>query len=331
MNRRPADGRSGAGRGRVDTAVDGDGRRAPTPAQRQAGERRHALRRIARPADRRRRRGRRARRAGAQRRAPGRRGGGAGRRRPTRERASWSTGTGGSRPTRSWSAAPPQEMVAAAGRHRELAEQRVPGRAEAAPRPRRPTSTTRSIEIVTDDMPFLVDSVTAALTARDLDVHLLVHPLVVVRREPLGELAEVARRRRARRRRSPATSSRAGCASRSTAVRDPRRPRAAPQATCSGCSPTCARRSRTGRRCAPGRWRSPTSWPSAELPVPDKDITDSVELLRWLADDHFTFLGYREYRARARATARSCCEAVPGTGLGILRGDQTDAARAVAR
>src|SRR5690606_6142182 len=34
---------------------------------------------------------------------------------------------------------------------------------------------------------------------------------------------------------------------------------------------------------------------SADLPVPDKDITDSVELLRWLADDHFTFLGYREY------------------------------------
>ena len=31
-------------------------------------------------------------------------------------------------------------------------------------------------------------------------------------------------------------------------------------------------------------------------PVPEKDITDSVELLRWLADDHFTFLGYREYR-----------------------------------
>ena len=31
-------------------------------------------------------------------------------------------------------------------------------------------------------------------------------------------------------------------------------------------------------------------------PVPEKDITDSVELLRWLAHDHFTFLGYREYR-----------------------------------
>src|SRR6185312_15412692 len=48
-----------------------------------------------------------------------------------------------------------------------------------------------ALEIVTDDMPFLVDSVTAALTARNLDINLLVHPLVVVRREPLGALNEI--------------------------------------------------------------------------------------------------------------------------------------------
>ena len=36
-------------------------------------------------------------------------------------------------------------------------------------------------------------------------------------------------------------------------------------------------------------------------PVPEKDITDSVELLRWLADDHFTFLGYRRVPAGRRA------------------------------
>src|SRR5256885_8379229 len=60
---------------------------------------------------------------------------------------------------------------------------------------------------------------------------------------------------------------------------------------------------------------------SATLPVPDRDITDSVELLRWLVDDHFTFLGYREYRLVEGQTL----EAVMGTGLGILRGDQTRA------
>ncbi|MEO1249328.1 MAG: hypothetical protein AAFW76_05755, partial [Pseudomonadota bacterium] len=34
------------------------------------------------------------------------------------------------------------------------------------------------IEIINDDMPFLVDSVTAALNNLDLMVHLIVHPVV---------------------------------------------------------------------------------------------------------------------------------------------------------
>ena len=59
----------------------------------------------------------------------------------------------------------------------------------------------------------------------------------------------------------------------------------------------------------------------AQLPVPDKDITDSVELLRWLVDDHFTFLGYREYRLVESERTEKLLEAVLGTGLGILRAD----------
>src|SRR5205814_9008380 len=59
----------------------------------------------------------------------------------------------------------------------------------------------------------------------------------------------------------------------------------------------------------------------ARLPVPEGDNTDSVELLRWLVDDHLTFLGYREYRL----VDGQMLEAVLGTGLGILRGDQTRA------
>src|SRR5690606_19196841 len=53
-------------------------------------------------------------------------------------------------------------------------------------------------------------------------------------------------------------------------------------------------------------------------PVPEKDITDSVALLRWLADDNFTFLGYREYDLVDGDVLR----ARMGSGLGILRSDQ---------
>src|SRR5690606_9905541 len=103
----------------------------------------------------------------------------------------------------------PGELLAAARRHRELASQRVPGELKLRIGSRGEAWTDRQaradqevwadrgalqhtlIEIVTDDMPFLVDSVTAALETRNLDIHLLVHPIVVVRREPLGRLIEV--------------------------------------------------------------------------------------------------------------------------------------------
>ncbi len=60
--------------------------------------------------------------------------------------------------------------------------------------------------------------------------------------------------------------------------------------------------------------------------MPEKDITDSVELLRWLAHDHFTFLGYREYRLVPNSAEDGpALEAVLGTGLGILRQDSPEA------
>ena len=42
--------------------------------------------------------------------------------------------------------------------------------------------------IVNDDMPFLVDSVAAAVAARGLAVHRLLHPIVAVRRDAEGRL-----------------------------------------------------------------------------------------------------------------------------------------------
>ena len=54
----------------------------------------------------------------------------------------------------------------------------------------------------------------------------------------------------------------------------------------------------------------------------------SAELLRWLTDSHFTFLGYREYRyqpADPETGGEAGYVAVPATGLGILRGDADEA------
>ncbi|MDH3739130.1 MAG: NAD-glutamate dehydrogenase, partial [Alphaproteobacteria bacterium] len=44
------------------------------------------------------------------------------------------------------------------------------------------------IEIINDDMPFLVDSVTAELNYRGLTVHLIIHPIVNIERDKSGKL-----------------------------------------------------------------------------------------------------------------------------------------------
>ena len=86
----------------------------------------------------------------------------------------------------------PEGLLAATYAHRELAEQRVPGEPKLRISPPSGEQQRSVIEIVADDMPFLVNSVTAALHTHHLDLHLLVHPVMVVRRDPDGRLTEIA-------------------------------------------------------------------------------------------------------------------------------------------
>ena len=212
-----------------------------------------------------------------------------------------------------------QEMFDAAGEHRELAAVRLPGELKLAITEPRGSQGHTVVQIVTDDMPFLVDSVIALLTAHQLQVHLMVHPLIVVRREPLGALAELCADvepddaidgdiveswirieidpvRKAEARQQLHNEVRRVLTDVRDAVED--WPRMRQRAVVIADELATARGS------------------EAKLPVPDKDVTDSIELLKWLAHDHFTFLGYREYRLKDNAL-----HAVPGTGLGILRGE----------
>lgn len=220
-----------------------------------------------------------------------------------------------------------EEMLAAARAHRELAQQRVPG--ELKLRIHEPDAEQHHtvIEIVVDDMPFLVDSVTALLNSHHLDVHLLVHPLVVVRREPLGRLTEVA------------ADVEPDDAIAGDLVESWMRIEIDPVRDAAGRD----RLRRELQRVLTDVREAVEDWPKMrqralsladELaaartsdnrpPVPEKDITDSVELLRWLAHDHFTFLGYREYRLVDTPEGGQALEAVLGSGLGILRQDSTE-------
>ncbi|HET9421720.1 MAG TPA: NAD-glutamate dehydrogenase [Nocardioides sp.] len=56
-------------------------------------------------------------------------------------------------------------------------------------------------------------------------------------------------------------------------------------------------------------------------PLDPEEVRQAGELLEWLADEHYTFLGYREYKLE-REGDDDYLRAIPGTGLGILRSDQ---------
>src|SRR6478609_9450794 len=54
--------------------------------------------------------------------------------------------------------------------------------------------------------------------------------------------------------------------------------------------------------------------------LPEQEVGEAWELMRWLDDDHFTFLGYREYDL-VQHEGEEVLKAVAGTGLGVLRAD----------
>ncbi len=53
-------------------------------------------------------------------------------------------------------------------------------------------------------------------------------------------------------------------------------------------------------------------------PLSDEDVDETIRFLRWLGDDHFTFLGFREYRFEGKNSHFDFSH-VEGSGLGILR------------
>ena len=60
-------------------------------------------------------------------------------------------------------------------------------------------------------------------------------------------------------------------------------------------------------------------------PIDPDELAEGRVLLRWMAAEHFTFLGYRTYDLGRDADGGDLLRAVPGSGLGILRHRETHA------
>ncbi|GAA3060724.1 hypothetical protein GCM10020000_49770 [Streptomyces olivoverticillatus] len=230
----------------------------------------------------------------------------------------------------------PVDVYGAGISHYRLAENRPQGTANV--RVHTPTveengwtSSHSVVEVVTDDMPFLVDSVTNELSRQNRGIHVVIHPQMIVRRDVTGRLLEVLGsscdahgpgKDAARPHDALVESWIHVEIDRETDREDLKQIAADLLRVLSDVRETVedwGKMRDAALRIADGLADEPTD------EIPETELDEARELLRWLAADHFTFLGYREYDLTKVATEdgeeEDVLTAVPGTGLGILRSD----------
>jgi len=179
------------------------------------------------------------------------------------------------------------------------------------------------VEVVTDDMPFLVDSITSELTREGRAIHLVVHPQMHVRRDITGTLLElrdlpdVAVAEQG----APDTVTESWMHVEIDRETDPKELTAMEEAL--------QRVLRDVREAVEdwGKMRATAltiadDLSARDLPLQADEVAEAWELLRWLGEEHFTFLGYREYEL-TQENGEDVLRAKTGSGLGILRADQT--------
>ncbi len=179
------------------------------------------------------------------------------------------------------------------------------------------------VEVVTDDMPFLVDSVTMELADQGRNVHMVVHPQLLVQRDITGQLQELYTEEE----RDTTSGELAHDIFRESWMHIEIDRESAPE--------DLAHIEQALNKVLRDVREAVEDWDKMHAraleivkeldenppPLPAEEIAEGKALLSWLADDHFTFLGYREYRLET-VDDDEVLRAVPGTGFGILRADQ---------
>ena len=172
------------------------------------------------------------------------------------------------------------------------------------------------IEMVNPDSPFLVDSVVLALSELGISAHLIMHPVIHVHRDAKGQLLGLAER-----------------------DSDwPSESMMHVQIDRQHSQDALKKISQTIQRALDELRYAVQDWPAMvaqtrriadRLPEThahlDADLrAELADFFAWLVDDHFTFLGYREYRIEGTGENRVLA-AVAESGLGILNAERAEA------
>ncbi|MFQ6018902.1 MAG: NAD-glutamate dehydrogenase domain-containing protein, partial [Kiloniellaceae bacterium] len=171
------------------------------------------------------------------------------------------------------------------------------------------------VEIINDDMPFLVDSVTAELNRLGTEVYLVIHPIVRVERDAKGVLVNL---------RPPGDTAAGAVGESFMHVEISEQPAARHREIRDGLGTVLrdVRASVADWGAMRGRLREIVGrLKEAPPPLPAEEIEEGVAFLEWMDDDNFTYLGYREYRFEGKGEA-AVARILPESGLGVLRDAQ---------
>jgi glutamate dehydrogenase len=173
---------------------------------------------------------------------------------------------------------------------------------------------TSVLEVVNDDMPFLVDSVMAELAERGVDVRLVVHPVFAVARDPEGRLLDF---------KGPDLKGMQAPGGLRESVIHIHVARIDDEAQRNAIVAALAQVLADIRLCVQD-WR-PMMGHLGEIiadlkksppPLPADEVAEAVQFLEWLVANNFTFLGIRHYVFNADEDE---LEPQFETGLGLLR------------
>ena len=168
------------------------------------------------------------------------------------------------------------------------------------------------VEIINDDMPFIVDSVTAELNRQEAEVHLIIHPILNVTRGDKGQLAELH---------PYGAGPKSGREESFIHAQISEQPLERHEAIREGLEAVLK-----DVRAAVEDWATMRAKLTEVIEglkktppaVPKAEIDNGRAFLEWLADDHFTFLGYRHYTFEGKG--KDAITRVPDEGgLGVLR------------
>lgn len=183
-------------------------------------------------------------------------------------------------------------------------------------------STHTIIEIVQDDMPFLVDSTTMELNRLGLTVHLVVHPVMRVKRDDQGYMNDVLDLK---------TVTDHGMAEAVIRIEVDRQSDDVKLAALEGQMTAILNdisaavhdwpkmRERVQAAIAAARQNPP--------PMPADDFEENLAFLEWMDRDHFIFLGFREYEL-IKENGGDSLRPVANTALGVSRNHNGERAHA---